>query len=100
MKDQFKILFHIDEKIPAGLEGKTINEVFDIVRAKNHEIIERLKKDHGAIEDLNYDDQMYLRIAQTFRELAAGNMTNVKITRSSPYFNPLNPDVPLSELLK
>ncbi len=80
---EIKITF--DEAIPKELEGKTFKEMFDMVRARQGEIIKRLEaeKENGDFA-LSADDSMYLRLAQMFKNLANGDMSDLKGI-SSPY---------------
>lgn len=72
------VQFNIDEKLPAELEGKTLGEVFDLVRIRQKELIKLLEKNPNNIEKLSLDDQMYLRIAMMFHNMANGDMSSVK----------------------
>ena len=65
----------INEAIPAELEGKTFEEVFRIVKERNHEVIEKIKAKFGnttftpEVEKfLDTNENMYIRLAQSFKD--------------------------------
>jgi len=76
-EDDVKAEITFNEEIPSELEGKTLKEVFDIVKERNHEIIEKIKERTGdtiytpEVEKLlTQDENMYLRLADTFKRMA------------------------------
>jgi len=68
--------------MPKELEGKTFHEVFDAVRIKANSIIKRLKE----TEDLNLttEESQYLAMAQMFKQMATGDIDDLKIGIKSP----------------
>jgi len=77
-----KLSITFDEPVPQELDGKTFEEVFHIVRIRNHEIIEKIKKLTGNPEsivsvvytpevekELTQDEIMYLRLAKMFHQM-------------------------------
>ena len=76
--DNLNLEFTFNEKIPKELEGKTLSEVFDMVRIRTNEIIKLLKENTNNIDNLTLDDQMYLRLAQMFKDMARGDLSSLK----------------------
>lgn len=83
--------FSFAEEIPKELEGKTLNEVFDIVKAKTDEIVGRITDKFGnpiytkEVEEwLKPEETIYLRLAQLFKQMAAGDMSGVQLGVKSP----------------
>lgn len=71
------IEFNFDEPIPKELEGKTLEQMFNIVKEKNHLVIEKMKALTGNTiyteeveKQLTPDEIMYLRLAKMFKHLA------------------------------
>lgn len=86
------ITFTFKEPVPKELEGKTLKEVMEIVNRRTNEIVKKIKKIYGSSkytkeveEGLTKDEVMYLKICQMFKEIAKGDLSNVKFGIISPY---------------
>ena len=80
-ENHFRVILELNESLPAEVMGKTLEEVFLVVKEKNHQIIEKIKMLTGGsipvwtpeVEKvLTKDEIMYLRLAKMFRELGQG----------------------------
>lgn len=68
------------EPVPKELQGKTLQECFDITRVKSKQIIQKIKEKFGNAEFtpeveefLSYDENMYLRLNKMFQDLSRGD---------------------------
>lgn len=75
--------FTCKEPLPKELEGKTLSHVFDLVRIRYNEITKGIKSQDD-LDKLSYDDQMYLKLGNMFKEMAKGDLSCLTGI-SSPY---------------
>jgi hypothetical protein len=74
------IHFEFDEEIPKELEGKTLNDVFDITRAKVKEALPQYRRGDGITKEQNF----YLRLSTLLHQIAKGDTSGVKLGVKSP----------------
>ena len=79
--ENMNIQFIFKEQIPKELEGKTLSEVFDLVRIKYNKLIKEIKNQDD-MDDLSLDDQMYMRMGMMFHNMAKGDMSSLAGIRS------------------
>ena len=81
--ENMNVQFSFKEAIPKECEGKTLSEVFDMVRIKYNELIKGIKSQDD-LDRLPIDDQMYIRMGMMFSNMAKGDMSSLTGVES-PY---------------